>query len=855
MPCTCRPYVHTTCAVGSWTVNEETGDITAMKLENDELRRQLEQAERALAGRVRQQRALSNLGMAAIRERDLQALFQRASETLGETLDVELCKVLELLPDGAHFLLRAGIGWREGVIGQVQLGTGRDSQSGYTLVTDEPVIVEDLHTERRFRGPQIVLEHGGRSGMSCIIGGTARPWGVLTAITTSLRQFTHDDIAFLQSVANVLAAAIQRRNAEEKLQASEAKHRAMFTALVEGVVFVDLQGRIEEANDRVDLNHHGHSRTFPGLAHGQPCRLVRPDGTALPQQDQPVLVALRTAAPVRNVEVGIQHEDGTMTWRLVNASPVRDDRGELMGAVASFFDITDRKQAEQALRQSESFYRQTLESVPGMTFTNTPAGACDYVSEQWVEFTGISAADQLGEGWMQVVHPEDRGHAAAAWRAAVEERGDYDLEYRVRRHDGEYEWFKVRGRPIRDEAGRIARWLGMAVNINSLKNAEQSLKEADRRKDEFLAMLAHELRNPLAPIVNAMQIFRHLKTHDPRLERAGAMVDRQVNHLIRLVDDLLDVSRVSRGKISLERAPVDLAAVVQLAVETTKPMLDSRHHQLKITLPEKPIHVLGDLTRLAQVVGNLLNNAAKYTDDGGKIMLEVKQGTTKTDREASIHVLDNGRGIDPHAQNNLFQLFYQVDRNLDRSEGGLGIGLSLVKSLVEMHGGRVEAFSAGRGMGSEFVVHLPQLTDDVPGQTANDADDGLPISKQSCMLVVDDNRDSADTMAMLLELEGHRALVAYDGRQAVEVALAERPAVVLLDIGLPHLNGYDACRAMRSGGLRDTLIVAMTGYGQDDDRKKSEQAGFDAHLVKPVELSAIRELLAARTPKMVSHEN
>lgn len=834
-------------------MNDETGDITAMKLENDELRRQLEQAERALAGRVRQQRALSNLGMAAIRERDLQALFQRASETLGETLDVELCKVLELLPDRAHLLLRAGIGWREGVIGQVQLGTGRDSQSGYTLVSNEPVIVEDLRTEQRFRGPQVVLEHGGRSGLSCIIAGAERPWGVLTAITTSLRHFTHDDIAFLQGVANVLAAAIQRRNAEEKLHASEAKHRAMFTALVEGVVFVDLQGHIEEANDRVDLNHHGYSqRTVPGQMHGQACRLVRPDGTALPPQDQPTLVALRTAAPVRNVELGIQHDDGTMSWRLVNASPVRDDRGELLGAVASFFDITDRKLAEQALRRSESFYRQTLESMPGMTFTDTPDGACDYVSEQWAEFTGISATAQLGEGWMQVLHPEDRARAAAAWRAAVEERGDYDLEYRVRRHDGEYEWFKVRGRPIRDEAGRIARWLGTAVNINSLKNAEESLKNADRRKDEFLAMLAHELRNPLAPIVNAMQIFRHVKTPDPRLERAGAMVDRQVNHLIRLVDDLLDVSRVSRGKLSLERTPVDLAAVVQLAVETTRPMLESRHHQLKIALPEKPIHVLGDLTRLAQVVGNLLNNAAKYTDDGGKIMLEVKQGMTKTNHEACIHVLDNGRGIDPAAQNNLFQLFYQVDRNLDRSEGGLGIGLSLVKSLVEMHGGRVEAHSAGRGMGSEFVVHLPQLTEDVPGQTPNETDGALPTSAQSCMLVVDDNRDSADTMAMLLELEGHRALVAYDGRQAVEVALAERPAVVLLDIGLPHLNGYDACRAMRSGGLRDTLIVAMTGYGQDDDRKKSEQAGFDAHLVKPVELSAIRDLLTARNAKIVS---
>jgi len=290
--------------------------------------------------------------------------------------------------------------------------------------------------------------------------------------------------------------------------------------------------------------------------------------------------------------------------------------------------------------------------------------------------------------------------------------------------------------------------------------------------------------------------------------------------------------------------PLELAGVVRQAVEMSRPLIDARRHRLTVTVPPEPIRVEGDFVRLAQIVSNLLNNAAKYTDEGGEIRLTVeKSAPDRSSGQAVVRVRDNGRGIEPAALSSLFDLFYQVDRSLARSDGGLGIGLALVKSLVEMHGGRVEAYSAGRGKGSEFAVYLPLLRE-IPSSAPPRPVASSPTIHPTRILVVDDSEDSADSMASLLRLEGHEVWVAHDGNKAVEVALRERPAVVLLDIGLPGLNGYQVCRILREEGLTDTLVVAMTGYGQDEDRRRSQEARFDAHLVKPVNLSALRNLLA-----------
>ncbi len=383
----------------------------------------------------------------------------------------------------------------------------------------------------------------------------------------------------------------------------------------------------------------------------------------------------------------------------------------------------------------------------------------------------------------------------------------------------------------------------LAAN-RALQTIQNELKEADRRKDQFLAMLGHELRNPLAPIRNAISIVKKLAFDHPDLTWCRDVIERQTEHLVRLVDDLLDVSRVSRGKIQIEKRTIDVAVAVQQAVEICRPLIDARRHNLNVSLPAAPILVDGDLTRLAQVVANLINNAAKYTDEGGHIWVTVDGGDDS--RNVAIRIRDDGRGLDAEAIANLFQLFYQADIDLDRADGGLGVGLALVRFLVEMHGGTVEAASAGRGQGSEFIVRLPRTAQAqrvAPPAAENNATGSLRI------LVVDDNCDAARSLAMMLRILGHVAFLAHDGYGAVEAALREPLDVMLLDIGLPGMNGYEVCRSLRQQGLTNLLIVAVTGYGQENDRQLAIEAGFDVHLVKPVGLPAIQKLLADRAAK------
>ena len=397
---------------------------------------------------------------------------------------------------------------------------------------------------------------------------------------------------------------------------------------------------------------------------------------------------------------------------------------------------------------------------------------------------------------------------------------------------------------------RVQDELRQLNNDLELRVAERTseLKENDRRKDQFLAMLGHELRNPLAPIRNAVAILKQLGANDPNLNWCRDVLDRQSEHLTRLVDDLLDISRVSRGKIQLHKEIVDLAVAAQQAIETCRPIIDARRHELTFALPPAPVHVHGDLMRLSQVVANLINNAAKYTDEGGRIWIDLACEAGDK-RQAVIRIRDNGRGLNAEAVASLFDLFYQVEGNLDRSDGGLGVGLALVRSIVELHEGTVEAHSAGCGQGSEFIVRLPRASETTAGAVAE-----APVPETSAVagmriLVVDDNHDAARSLGMLLKILGHEVLLAHDGNAAVTMALQERPAVVLLDIGLPELDGYQACQAMRRQGLTSELIVALTGYGLEKDRQLAEEAGFDAHMVKPVNLPALLRLLATRAAK------
>jgi two-component system CheB/CheR fusion protein len=467
----------------------------------------------------------------------------------------------------------------------------------------------------------------------------------------------------------------------------------------------------------------------------------------------------------------------------------------------------------------------------------------EFANRAFLDFFGIPTRERAAHfDWSAIVHPDDRDAYVDAFDATLRDHLPFQVRARVRRRDGAWRWVESRGNPRLDGNGKATGMIGSSPDITEMFESQQALREADRRKDEFLAMLAHELRNPLAPIVNATRILRRLAPLGPELEGMREMIERQTDQLTTLVDDLLDVSRITQGRITLRKANVELMTVLARAIETSRPLIDSRHHHLAVALPTESVRIEGDVARLAQAISNLLNNSAKYTDDGGQIELkaEVESG------HVNIRIKDNGIGIPPEDLARVFDLFTQADRSLDRSQGGLGIGLTVVKKLVEMHGGRVEAYSEGSGKGSEFVVCLPLSMaprDERHGKKPPVEGPAKPAVRTR-VLVVDDNVDSATSMSLLLKLDGHDVTMAHDGREALAVARAFLPQVILLDIGLPGMSGYEVARELRRDpAFANVTLIALTGYGQAEDRRRSKAAGFDHHLTKPVDDEALAMVL------------
>jgi two-component system CheB/CheR fusion protein len=475
--------------------------------------------------------------------------------------------------------------------------------------------------------------------------------------------------------------------------------------------------------------------------------------------------------------------------------------------------------------------------IPGDRFT---------WSERTYEFHGLVPGAFGGrlEDFKSLIHPEDAERVAAAVRRAIEDGTPYTAEFRIVRPGGEVRWIASNGRVRYDRAGKPMRMLGATLDTTERKAAEEALREADRRKDEFLAMLAHELRNPLAPIRNALHLLTQTSAEATAGTWAKEVMARQVQHLARLVDDLLDVSRITRGMVQLRKERVDLGVVVARALEAARPSIDDQRHQLSIALPSARVVLEADPTRLEQVLTNLLNNAAKYTDPGGHIWVEAAQEPGGV----VVRVRDTGIGMAADLVPRVFDLFSQADCTLARSRGGLGIGLTLARRLVELHGGSIAAYSAGPGRGSEFVVRLPAGAEATPPATPltpKTAEPSRPATSGRRVLAVDDNVDAARSLAMLLRSWGHEVRVAHDGPEALKMASAFRPEVVLLDIGLPGMDGYEvAGRLRREVGLARALLVAVTGYGQEEYRRRSFAEGFDRYLVKPVDPHTLRELLA-----------
>ena len=398
------------------------------------------------------------------------------------------------------------------------------------------------------------------------------------------------------------------------------------------------------------------------------------------------------------------------------------------------------------------------------------------------------------ESLFELIHPEDRARVRATILAALDDRDVYGCDFRIVRPDGTVRWVTNKGRAFFDSANRPLRLIGTIIDISYRKETELQLLDADRRKNEFLATLAHELRNPLAPIRNAVQILLLSGLEAPNLQWATDVIDRQVRQMTRLVDDLLEVSRITTGKLEVRKETLELAKVIREAVETSLPLIEQGGHELTVSLPPEPVRVNADMIRVAQVFSNLLNNAAKYTEPGGRICISLEA----IEGDAVVSVRDSGTGIPAEMLPHIFEMFMQVDRNVHRSKGGLGIGLTLVKQLVEMHGGSIDARSAGPGQGSEFIVRLPIVAP--PGPVVQELPDPVTATNSTPLrvLVVDDNEDGANSLGQMLRIMGNEVRVAHDGLAAVEAAEDFRPQVILLDIGMPKLDGYDACRRIRA---------------------------------------------------------
>ena len=541
--------------------------------------------------------------------------------------------------------------------------------------------------------------------------------------------------------------------------------------------------------------------------------------------------------------------DGSRMPATSSVNALRGPNGEFQGLVAIEVDTTESRRAAEKLRASEERYRTLFESVD--------QGFCIFemifdAQERPVDYRFLE---------MNPMFESHTGLRDAVGRTAREMIPTLDAF-----------WFETYGRvattgePVRFEnaAPAMGRWFDVYAtrlggpdsrrvallfsDITARKQSEETLRklardleEADRRKTEFLATLAHELRNPLAPIRSGLSVMRLKGDNAASVARVREMMERQVGHMVHLIDDLLDVARISGGKLELKKERADLRGVLASAVETSLPLIETGRHELSVDLPAHAVPVEADVTRIAQVVANLLNNAAKYTPNGGRIGLSLRTDGA----EALVAVSDNGIGIPREELSSVFELFSQVGHHLERAQGGLGIGLSLVRRLVEMHGGSVTAASGGPQAGSTFTVRLPLAEDaqDTPQPAAADNADGAAGGTR--ILVVDDNVDAAMTLSMILEACGYVTQVAHGGREALATAQAFRPQVAFLDIGMPGMDGYDTARAMRKlDGLEDITLVALTGWGAESDRRKSNEAGFDRHLTKPVQLDVVQELLA-----------
>ncbi|MCB0322596.1 MAG: PAS domain-containing protein [Bdellovibrionales bacterium] len=532
-------------------------------------------------------------------------------------------------------------------------------------------------------------------------------------------------------------------------------------------------------------------------------------------------------------------------WLAGQAQFFYSAEGEVLRMIGVNVDIDELKKAETALERSRADFRTLADNISQFAWSADPCGWITWYNQRWYDYTGTTLEQMQGWGWQQVHHPEHVEAVTREFKRCISAGIPWEDTFPLRGQDGSYRWFLSRAQPIFDAEGKVERWFGTNTDITEQRHAEEALKDADRRKDEFLATLAHELRNPLAPLRTGLEVVRLANYDSSVVAKVHSTLERQTEQMVRLIDDLMDVSRITRGRLELRRKRVELEEVVQSAIEATRPLLDANRHHLEVSLPTESTPIHADPHRLAQILANLLNNAAKYTPSGGQIRLAAERNGT----ELLISVKDNGIGIPNRERERIFEMFAQVERSPQELSSGLGIGLTLVKSLVEMHRGQIEVTSAGPALGSEFRLRLPILVRIASPQRTDHREKQEPETQKRKLLVVDDNRDAALSLSMLLEMLGNDVRTAYDGVEALDVAREFQPEFVLLDLGMPKLNGYETAKRLRNTPWGQRMVlIALTGWGQEDDRRRTRDAGFDHHLVKPAHPDVLQRIIVESLP-------
>jgi PAS domain S-box-containing protein len=661
-----------------------------------------------------------------------------------------------------------------------------------------------------------------------------------------------DESGNVVGASKIVRDVTQQREAEERerqLLAEAAEANAKFQAFFDqGALFagiMDLDGTILEPN-RLSWEGCGYTRE---QIVGKPF-WEGPWWTPSPALVEQIKAASAEAAAGKTFRAEMPYfiADGSERFVDVTIQPIRDETGRVLFLAPTATDITDRKLAEADREKFVTLIESSTDFI----------GMCDldgipfFVNRAGLEMIGLDSIEQARHTLVsEFFFPEDQDLIMNEFFPRVMKKGHGEVEVRFRNFKtGEAHWMAYKVLVLTDADKQPLGLATVSQEVTQRRRLEDDLRrlaadlsEGDRRKNEFMATLAHELRNPLAPLSNMVEVLKRADGDRETLKRARDTIERQLGQMVRLVDDLLDLNRITHDRLELRKSEVELSTVIQQAIEVARPLIDSADHDLRVSLPEESVFLDADPARLAQVFGNLLNNSCRYTQPGGTIWIDAE----RLEADVVVTVKDTGAGIPQDKLASIFDMFTQVDRSPERSQGGLGIGLTLVKRLVEMHGGSVEARSAGEGQGSQFVVRLPILS-----KAMEQATTGQSVAAETAparrILIVDDNRDSADSLAMLLEITGNRTFMAHDGVEALEAVERHRPDVVLLDIGLPILNGHDVCRRVREQSWgKDIVVIALTGWGQEEDRRKSEEAGFNGHLVKPVNYDELLQLLSSLT--------